>query len=261
MATNKQAVIRYEALDRRLSNTGRKFFIDDLIRYVSEALTDYTGKGFSVSRRQILKGMDFMRSEGMKKLTVIFLMFLAIHIVSAQEDPISEFYGVKFGSTKAQVMSKMTNKGFKPKSNNPSYLIYEKVKFLNKEVSMIFKFVDDELFEGVVLFTPDLESQLIRMYRSISDDVRMKYGKGRDYETYDYPYEKGDGHELTAIRLGKAQFTTYWGIQSVEGTEGKEPNTISLEIDPKGYIALTYQDSERIAKAIAQQNSKKIDDL
>jgi len=63
MATNKHAVIRYEALDRCFSNKGRKFFIDDLIRYVSEALTDYTGKDSSISRRQILKDMDFMRSE------------------------------------------------------------------------------------------------------------------------------------------------------------------------------------------------------
>ncbi len=46
MATNKHAVIRYEALDRCFSNKGRKFFIDDLIRYVSEALTDYTGKDY-----------------------------------------------------------------------------------------------------------------------------------------------------------------------------------------------------------------------
>ena len=63
MATNKHAVIRYEALDRCFSNIGRKFFIDDLIRYVSEALTDYTGRDSSISRRQILKDMDFMRSE------------------------------------------------------------------------------------------------------------------------------------------------------------------------------------------------------
>lgn len=63
MATNKHAVIRYEALDRCFSNKGRKFFIDDLIRYVSDALTDYTGKDSSISRRQILKDMDFMRSE------------------------------------------------------------------------------------------------------------------------------------------------------------------------------------------------------
>ena len=63
MATNKHAIIRYEALDRCFSNKGKKFFIDDLIAYVSEALTDYTGTDSSISRRQLFKDMDFMRSE------------------------------------------------------------------------------------------------------------------------------------------------------------------------------------------------------
>lgn len=63
MATNKHAIIRYEALDRCFSNKGRKFFINDLIAYVSEAIKEYTGTEASISRRQIFKDMDFMRSE------------------------------------------------------------------------------------------------------------------------------------------------------------------------------------------------------
>lgn len=63
MATNKHAIIRYEALDRCFSNRRRKFFIDDLIQYVSSAIQDYTGLAASISRRQIFKDMDFMRSE------------------------------------------------------------------------------------------------------------------------------------------------------------------------------------------------------
>lgn len=63
MSTNKHALIRYEALDRCFSNKGRKFFIDDLITYVSDAIKEYTGKAASISRRQIFKDIDFMRSE------------------------------------------------------------------------------------------------------------------------------------------------------------------------------------------------------
>ncbi|GAA4800226.1 WYL domain-containing protein [Olivibacter ginsenosidimutans] len=63
MATNKHAIIRYEALDRCFSNKGRKFFIDDLITYVSAAIEEYSGSKASISRRQIFKDMDFMRSE------------------------------------------------------------------------------------------------------------------------------------------------------------------------------------------------------
>lgn len=63
MATNKHAIIRYEALDRCFSNRGKKFFMDDLIAYVSEALKEYTGTETTISRRQLFKDMDFMRSE------------------------------------------------------------------------------------------------------------------------------------------------------------------------------------------------------
>nr|WP_315398317.1 WYL domain-containing protein [uncultured Sphingobacterium sp.] len=63
MATNKHAIIRYEALDRCFSNKGRKFFIDDLILYITQAIKDYSGSETSISRRQIFNDIDFMRSE------------------------------------------------------------------------------------------------------------------------------------------------------------------------------------------------------
>ncbi|MEN5380629.1 helix-turn-helix transcriptional regulator [Sphingobacterium kitahiroshimense] len=63
MATNKHAIIRYEALDRCFSNRGRKFFMEDLMQYVSTAIEEYTGSSTSISRRQLFKDIDFMRSE------------------------------------------------------------------------------------------------------------------------------------------------------------------------------------------------------
>lgn len=63
MATNKHAIIRYEALDRCFSNPGRKFYIQDLIDYTADALKDYMGEPMSISRRQIFNDISFMRSE------------------------------------------------------------------------------------------------------------------------------------------------------------------------------------------------------
>lgn len=73
MATNKHALIRYEALDRCFSNKGRKFFMDDLLAYVSKAIKDYTGTDASISRRQLFKDMDFMRSEAGFRAPVVSL--------------------------------------------------------------------------------------------------------------------------------------------------------------------------------------------
>jgi len=63
MASNKNAVIRYKALDKCLSNTHKKFYIQDLINYCSVILTEHFVKETTISRRQIFADIDFMRSE------------------------------------------------------------------------------------------------------------------------------------------------------------------------------------------------------
>ena len=40
MATNKHAMIRYQALDKCFRNPGRKYFMDDLVQACNDALYD-----------------------------------------------------------------------------------------------------------------------------------------------------------------------------------------------------------------------------
>jgi len=63
MATNKHATIRYHALDLCFSNTGRKYFIEDLIEACNNAIYDYTGTTDGIKRRQIFDDIKFMESE------------------------------------------------------------------------------------------------------------------------------------------------------------------------------------------------------
>ncbi|UOE39700.1 helix-turn-helix transcriptional regulator [Chryseobacterium oryzae] len=63
MAQNKNAQIRYKALDRCFSNVYKLFYIDDLIEFCSEVLTAHYMKDTTVSRRQIFIDIDFMKSE------------------------------------------------------------------------------------------------------------------------------------------------------------------------------------------------------
>lgn len=63
MAQNKNAQIRYKALDRCFSNQYKKFYIDDLIEFCSEVLTEHYATETTVSRRQIFDDIDFMKSE------------------------------------------------------------------------------------------------------------------------------------------------------------------------------------------------------
>ena len=63
MATNKHAIIRYQALDKCFRNPGRKYFINDLVDACNEALFDYSGGDVSVEKRQVYDDIKFMKSD------------------------------------------------------------------------------------------------------------------------------------------------------------------------------------------------------
>jgi predicted DNA-binding transcriptional regulator YafY len=62
MATNKHAVIRYQALDKCFRNPGRKYFIEDLIEACSQAIYEFSGNENGIKRRQVLEDIKFMES-------------------------------------------------------------------------------------------------------------------------------------------------------------------------------------------------------
>lgn len=63
MPVNKNAIIRYHALDQCFSNFGRAYFIDDLIESCNNALYEFGGIEEGVRRRQIFDDINFMESE------------------------------------------------------------------------------------------------------------------------------------------------------------------------------------------------------
>lgn len=62
MSTNKNAAIRYQALDKCFRDRRHRYYIDDLIDACDEALIYYNGTG-GVSRRQIFEDIKFMESD------------------------------------------------------------------------------------------------------------------------------------------------------------------------------------------------------
>jgi len=63
MATNKHAQIRYQALDRCFRNTGRRYFIEDLIKACNDAIYEHAGITDGVKKRQVQDDIAFMESE------------------------------------------------------------------------------------------------------------------------------------------------------------------------------------------------------
>lgn len=62
MPTNKNAAIRYQALDKCFRDRRHRYYIDDLIGACEDALYYYNGVG-GVSRRQVFEDIKFMESD------------------------------------------------------------------------------------------------------------------------------------------------------------------------------------------------------
>jgi len=184
-----------------------------------------------------------------------------INVSEISDDPIREFYGIKFGFTKELSKSIMKSKGWIIDSEKTGSIIYKENNFLKRSANIILKFVNNEFYEGIAIFSPKLDSGILDLYNSINEDVSLKYGKGESYESYSYPYEKNDGHLETALSLGKANFNTYWSKKSENKLSKKDYNIISTEITENLLVILTYQDAERIKIAINEQNKSKLEDL
>ncbi|WP_245950856.1 helix-turn-helix transcriptional regulator [Chitinophaga dinghuensis] len=63
MPVNRNALIRYKAIDTCLRNRRRRWTLEDLIEKVSETLYDYEGMEKGISRRTIQSDIQVMRSD------------------------------------------------------------------------------------------------------------------------------------------------------------------------------------------------------
>lgn len=63
MATVKNALIRYQTLDKCFRNTGRRYYMSDLLEAVNAALLEHDPNSSGIQRRQLFDDINFMESE------------------------------------------------------------------------------------------------------------------------------------------------------------------------------------------------------
>jgi predicted DNA-binding transcriptional regulator YafY len=63
MAVNKNALIRYQTLDKCFRNTGRMYFWEDLLDECNKALEEHDPTNRGIQRRQLFDDINFMESE------------------------------------------------------------------------------------------------------------------------------------------------------------------------------------------------------
>jgi len=150
----------------------------------------------------------------MKKLLFITLLLIPCLGFSQTTKPIEGFLGIKFGSSKDEVIAAMKAKGYKPgvsNNNSDPILDFGSITYGHRQTTEFgVKFVDNKAYQAVFIFKADEEPKTIIYYNNLINDINENYGPGDQHRIFRSPYADGDGDEITAISGGYADYFTNW---------------------------------------------------
>jgi hypothetical protein len=157
------------------------------------------------------------------------------------------FLGFKFGLNADSIKKAMLLKpGCKIDQENSkkNILIFKGVTFGGRETQFIsFEFVNDKFYIGTVMIGSPIEFKTVSLYNDIRSDLNTKYfNASKTVETYDSPYKKGDNNTDVAIKLGKANFSSFWYFKNPKSARKDIVNSITLSITFKMLVKIVYQD-------------------
>lgn len=174
---------------------------------------------------------------------------------------INGFLNISFGENKQSTIEKIKERnGILDLDNSTDdSLIFDNLKFAGREtIFSAFHFIDDEFCRAMVFLKANLESRTIELYQQIKEEITQKYYiTNQDFENYQYPYEKNDGHTETAISMGKASFSSFWRFKNDKATED---DYISIKIDENFHIIVIYENGRLMNKYEINKNTNNFQD-
>ena len=191
------------------------------------------------------------------KKSLITMMFLTVFgfYGQAQNTSLDGFLKSNWGQSLAEVTANNSAKGYEYfEGLGDDMLAVTGANFAGtSDCMIIWMFTSDKLFQGIVSITPDLEAKAMSEYDNMKTKISGKYGEGKTYESYDYPYDEGDGHWETAFKLGKGHLDTFWNFE--------DGNSLSMKLGEDLAIKIVYQSTELVAEKIKQRDAANNDDL
>ncbi|HTK21823.1 MAG TPA: hypothetical protein VL442_20040 [Mucilaginibacter sp.] len=196
----------------------------------------------------------------MKKLLAIALLLIPFLGFSQTTKPIDGFLGIKFGSTKQQVITAIKARGGVLINGAPgaNALSFSNVSLARRKSEMLrVKFVDGKAFKAGFMFKPQDDYHAIEYYNDLINDLNAVYGKGESTKKYSSPASESDQNQMGDLLVGSAEYSTYW--------DAADKNFIGLFIvkddDDNLIVSLSYVDAALSDKADAQQANKDKSDL
>jgi hypothetical protein len=189
----------------------------------------------------------------MKNLILIAFLFVTICCKAQTTKPIEGFLGIKFGSSSAQVIDALKAKGATLNAGQtPQSIGFSNVSLGTRKARTFFAhFVNDQAYEAVFVFAPDMEAKAIEYFNSLVNDINEVYGKSNASKKFKPPYEDGDGYEVTAIKTGNAEYRTEW-------KDGENYIVAAIKPNPSGELCVRlYYVNGKLGKVYEDQQKAK----
>lgn len=191
---------------------------------------------------------------------ILLSLIIAIPLYCYSQKPIEGFMGVKFGTSKQDLMAAIKARGgvLDVKTSSPNSLIYDNL-YLAKRLARftIFAIFDNKFYGSMCYFKSETESKTVDLFKNIMNDLNEIYGEGDFEKTFKPPFHDGDekyGDML--IKSGDVVYKCLWRYKKPDG----QTNMIQLEIDEKMNVELSYHDLGIAAGAIKERTSENTKD-
>lgn len=190
----------------------------------------------------------------MKKTLLIALLLIPFIGISQTTKPIDGFLGIKFGSSKADVIAAMKAKGgVLEQGGTENRIFFDNIKLGHRDVDFVqVDLFGDKAYSASLAFKPENEASTLGFYDSLVSDISGAYGSGKPTIYFKAPYKYGDGNETTALSLSEGDMYTDWH---------SDAKTIEIYITTKLKVVLLYMDDTLHAQAKAAEKAKEKSDF
>ncbi len=188
----------------------------------------------------------------------VFILCFVLSALSAFSVPLTGFWGIPWGASLSDVQQKMSERGYVSDVVTKIAVGYKNVNFAGRNCSIDFFIKDSYFYLGVVTIITK-ENNSYEEYQSLKSDLIEKYGQPRNNnEKYKYPYEKGDGHFETALRVNCVDISASWFFE--------ENNAVIIKLkynDKKRQVelSLAYMQGKMILSQSEEKKKSTLDDL
>lgn len=148
-------------------------------------------------------------------LLLMMSIFITPAAIAAQE-----FMGIPVEGKPEAVIKQLEQKGFTLEKTIPEkhYSVLSGViASSNVTVSIVHTPISKQVWKIAVYFDDQSSWQQLKSeYTEYKEVLISKYGKpDKDYHFFSSPYDEGDGHEMTAVRVDKCNYLALWEKKGV----------------------------------------------